>query len=511
MMFEKDYGEGIVAVLPLHKEAKQTGKACEELAKKYQQKYRSYDIVVENCFLKLKIKDFAKALQSTELSSFSITHPYKTIVDFSSPNIGKPFHVGHLRSTILGESLSRMLERLGGKVIRWNYLGDWGIQYGKLIEAYKKWGNPQELEKKGLKYLFELYVKAHEENLTGEEEFKKLEQGDKENLALWKKFKEISLQEYQKIYELLDIKFDVWKGESHYYQTAGEVVKEALKKGIAYEDKDGSIVIPLKDKNLPNLVISKRGERTLYATRDLACLKERCKLAEHCYYVVGSEQKTYFEQIFTASKLLEYCTSNHLEHISFGLLTLPQGKFSTRKGNVIFVEDLLETIKNKVKQTLEAKSIRAKDEDIMKVTVSTLSYSLLSQARRKDFIFDLEKFVSFEGNTAIYLLYTYRRAKKIVEGAKYQNPETIKHPISKSIIVMLHRYPFYLKKAYDNKDPYYLALYAYELSKLYNKLYQQQKFIGTEYEQEGIAITFNILEKLEEIFYILNLKVPQIM
>ncbi len=509
MLFEKDYGEGVIAIIPLHKKAKELG-SCEKAAEYYSKKFKDYAYEIENCFLKIKIKDYVEALKNSSLIKIDLENkPQRAILDFSSPNIGKPFHVGHLRSTILGESLSRFYEFLGSKVIRWNYLGDWGIQYGKLIEAYKKWGNERELKTKGLRYLFELYVKAHNEGLQGEEEFKKLERGDKENKKLWLIFRDISLKEFKKMYDLLNIRFDIWKGESHYYEFGKEVIEDALNKKVGFEDKDKSIVIDLKPFGLPNLVISKRGERSLYATRDLACLKERCNLAEKIMYVVGNEQSLYFKQVFKAAELLDYCSSTSLEHVSFGLLTLPKGKFSTRKGNVIFVDDLISTIKKEVTNALKSKGVDVGDEDIMKVVVSTLSYALLSQARRKDFVFDVKKFVSFEGNTAMYLLYTYKRAKNLInEVSSHKMPKEIKHPISRHIIVLMHRFPFYVKKAYDNNDTYYLALYAYELAKTYNKLYQQQKFIGTEYEQEGIAISYGLIEKLEIIFHILNLQVP---
>lgn len=509
MLFEKDYGEGVIAIVPLYKKAKELG-SCEKAAEYYSKPFKDYEYEVENCFLKIKIKDYVEALKKASTLKLEIEDiPRTIIIDFSSPNIGKPFHVGHLRSTILGESLARLYEFLGSRVIRWNYIGDWGIQYGKLIKAYKLWGKEQELKLKGLRYLFELYVKAHTENIDGEEEFKKLEQADKENRKLWMRFRDISLKEFKKIYDLLDIRFDVWKGESSYYGLSNHIITEALNKGVGFEDEDKSIVINLKPYNLPNLVLSKKGERSLYATRDLICLKERCNLADKILYVVGNEQSLYFNQVFKAAELLGYCLSVSLQHIGFGLLTLPQGKFSTRKGNVIFVDDLISSVKEEVKKALKSKGINTEDDDVMKVVISTLSYALLSQARRKDFVFDLKKFVSFEGNTAMYLLYTYRRAKNLVENASLHSPETINHPLSRYLIVLMHRFPFYVKKAYENNDTYYLALYAYELAKTYNKLYQQQKFIGTEYEAEGIAISYGLIEKLELIFHLLNLKVPE--
>ena len=274
----------------------------------------------------------------------------KVIIDLSAPNIAKPMSVGHLRSTIIGNSLCRIYGFLGYDVISDNHLGDWGTQFGKLLAAYKLWGSKKEVEEDPIKSLLRLYVKFHqdaEKDATledlGREWFKKLEDGNKEAVTLWKWFKKESLKDFNKIYKQLGVKFDTARGESFYNNMTRGIIEDALKANVAKRNPDGSIVIDLSRFNLTDLLIQKTDGATLYATRDLATLKHRAE--EYKFYkniyVVGSEQKLHFSQFIRAGELLGYSPSEKSVHVDFGMVSLPEGKMSTRKGNVIFLEELI--------------------------------------------------------------------------------------------------------------------------------------------------------------------------
>ncbi len=332
----------------------------------------------------------------------------RIIIDMSSPNIAKPMSVAHLRSTIIGDALARILRFLGYDAIRDNHLGDWGTQFGKLIYAFKKWGDSKKIEENGTRALLELYVKFHKEaeknpdlENAAREEFAKLERGDKENQKLWEWFVSVSKKEFKKIYDILGVEFEYWLGESFYVNLCDKVIADALKKGVAKEGEHGEIVVNLEEYGLPNLIIRKSDESTLYATRDLATIYYRVREFSpvNILYVVGSEQKLYFQQIFKIAELLGYCSADRLKHIDFGLMYLPEGKLSTRKGRVIFLEDVFQKTYEKALKIIDEKNpaLKNKEEVAKKVAVSAIKFADLSQNRTKDFVFDWERGGGGEG------------------------------------------------------------------------------------------------------------------
>lgn len=439
-------------------------------------------------------------------SGINIGKNKKIIVDFSSPNIAKPMSVAHLRSTIIGDSLARIMEKLGYKVIRDNHLGDWGTQFGKLILAYKMWGNEEEVEKNKVYALFQLYVKFHKECEKNKEledlarkEFKKLEEGDKENLKLWKWFVEISKKEFMKIYDLLNVRFDLWLGESFYVEEAKKLVEFALEKGIAVKD-EGAVIIPLEDHGLPNLVIQKSDESTLYATRDLACIKYRVEKfkPEKIVYVVGSEQKLYFKQVFKAAELLGIKKCD-LIHVDFGLLRLPEGKLSTRKGRVVFLEDVInKSIEEARKIIIERGKIKDKEkmeECARKIGISAIKFADLSKNRRTDIVFDFKKMLDFEGDTAPYLQYTYVRASSILKKAREKREKVTENynyepnKVEKMILRNLMVFPEILLKANEYYEPHRIAEHLLKIARYFNSFYQKYPIIG---EKDANARSFRL-------------------
>ncbi|MCJ7817184.1 MAG: arginine--tRNA ligase, partial [Candidatus Aenigmarchaeota archaeon] len=349
-------------------------------------------------------------LENSKYGSARTGNGKTVIVDFSSPNIAKPMSVGHLRSTTIGDSLSRIYRFIGYSVITDNHLGDWGTQFGKIIVAYKKWGHPERLEKSPIEELFRLYVKFHEEtdiDKTLEDQaraaFKKLEDGDKEYLGLWKRFTELSIREFAKTYKLLGVKFDIVQGESFYDKMAKEVIEEALRKKVAKWSQHALII---DMENQTPLLIRKSDEATLYSTRDLATINYRVKkfAPERILYVIGSEQKSYLEQVFTAAQKLGYIKpeqKSRLLHVAFGMISLPEGKMSTRRGRVVMLDHVIKEVIDLAEKTILIKNPELKDrKNIAKhVGIGALKYADLSRDRIKDVKFDWDEILSFEGDT----------------------------------------------------------------------------------------------------------------
>jgi arginyl-tRNA synthetase len=355
----------------------------------------------------------------------------KIIIDYSAPNVAKNMHAGHLRSTIIGDALARLFEFLGYKVLSDNHVGDWGTQYGILIYQYKnKFGNKikNDLAIDDLEKMYVDFMNAEKEDKNLREiakaELKKLQDGDKENLKLWKYFCEISKVEFIKIYDILKIrKFDLWQGESFYNNELNKIVETAIKDGVA-EKSEGAIIINLDKFNLPAMLIQKSDDAFLYATTDLATLEFRHKKINPAkiLYVVANQQALHFEQLFVAGKLLELYSNEELTHIKFGLLLGTDGKkMSTREGGVVKLIDLMSEIVSKAREVVEEKnpnlSDREKKEIAQKVGLGALKYNDLSQNRLSDIVFDWEKMLSFESGSAPYLQYTFVRIRSILNKA----------------------------------------------------------------------------------------------
>ncbi|NYZ79695.1 arginine--tRNA ligase [Candidatus Micrarchaeota archaeon] len=435
-------------------------------------------------------------------------------IDYSSPNIAKPFGIGHLRSTVIGQSIYNLNSFVGFKCVGINHLGDWGLQFGKLLVAYKKWGDKKKIEKDPIRELLKIYVRFHEEakknpDLEGEAltEFRKLEEKDHENTDLWRWFSKISLRDFNKVYAMLGISFDKIEGEAHYalLDDTKKVVDEAIKKKVAITEEDGAIVIPLEKYNLTNARLFENG-RTLYITRDVAAAEDRKKKYKFSknIYVVGSEQKLHFQQLFKTIELLGYEWSRDCEHVPFGMMSFPEGgKMSTREGKVIFLEDVLDKAVSKAKKIISEKnpSLKNKDKAAGVIGVGAVKFADLSQNRIKDVEFDWDRMISFEGDTAPYLQYAYVRCLSILEKTGKQKktfgvPSALEEE-EKKMIIKLAEFPDVVMQAAVHYEPHVLANYLLSLVHDYSAFYEKCKVIGSSNEAFRLKIvesTANVLK-----------------
>jgi len=408
-------------------------------------------------------------------------------VEFSSPNIGKPFHFGHLRSTIIGESISRLLETQGFRVERLNYLGDWGTQFGGLIYAFKEWGDESHLEKEPVKYLLDLYVKFNGEaeknpglRVKAREWFAKLEQGDDEATSLWGLFKSHSLEEFNRLYAVLGIAFDSYNGESYYSRHAKEAIEIMRKKGIAEED-EGALIVRLEGHEMP-MMLRKSDGATTYASRDVAALLDRIHTlkAEQVFYVVDHGQSLHFEQLFQVVDKLDHSKKN-FHHVAFGLYLSPEGgKLSTRKGKVVLMEDVLNEAMDLAKKTIEEKNpdLKNKEEMARFVAIGAIVFGDLFNDRIKDVTFDLQKILSFEGDTGPYLMYTHARAASVLRKADSKPSagakcELLTDEAEQKVLKLLRLYPEKVASAAKEYKPHILAQYLIELGRAFNEFYHK--------------------------------------
>lgn len=436
------------------------------------------------------------------------------VIDYSSPNIAKPFSVGHLRSTVIGQALYNIYSFLGYKVIGDNHLGDWGTQFGKLIYAYKRWGNKEQIDKDPIKELLKLYIKVHDEakkdpkiDDEAREWFKKLETGDKEATEIWKWFSAVSLKEFNKIYDLLGIHFDEMLGESFYNDKLKSIVKEAEQKGLLTweepkkEDKVTGEEVEPNQTNLKMglirldkfgiatpLVLCKSNGTSLYATRDLAAAEYRIKTwnPELIIYVVGGEQQLYFRQWFEALRQMGH--NNKCVHVWFGMMRVPgQGKMSTRAGNAVYLQDVLDEAIEKAKAIIKDRDLTdAEKNEIAKiVAIGAVKYADLSQSRTKDIIYNLDKMLNMQGNSSSYLQYSYVRIKSILDKNHFQDD---KNQIQGSLLTetteaeLIKKIAYFPQAVLDSaKDfyPHILCNYLFDLAQIFNKFYQEVSIINT--------------------------------
>jgi arginyl-tRNA synthetase len=435
----------------------------------------------------------------------------KTIViDMSSPNIAKPFGIGHLRSTIIGNSISEMSKFRGFKVIKINYLGDWGTQFGKLIVGYKRWGDDKELKKDPIKYMLNLYVKANAEEYEQEARdwFKKLEDGDKEALRLWKMFKEFSLKDFDEIYKNLGIKFDVISGESFYNNKMNKTIEE-LKEKKLLQDSDGAEIVDLNKYGLGICLIRKSDGATLYATRDITAAIDRHNQYKFSkmIYEVGQEQRLHFQQFFKVLELMGYKFAKDCIHVYHGLYLDQDGKkFATRKGKTVFMKEVLnETIdlaREEIKKRYNDLTNKDIEERAKKIAVSAIFYGDLKNNKVNDVVFDIDKFLEFDGNTGPYLLYSYARANSIIKKINKKSKEgkikivDLKEQEIK-LIKLLGEFSQIVKKAYEDLAPNLIANYVFELAQAFNEFYHSCPVLGSEEEVLRLKIVeaFKIVMK----------------
>ena len=412
----------------------------------------------------------------------------KTIcIDYSSPNVAKNFHVGHLRTTIIGNSLYKIFSKLGYKVVRINHLGDWGTQFGKLIVAYKKWGSREAVEEKGIEELMDIYVKFHEEaekddSLNDEARawFLKMEQGNEEALEIWQWFRDISLKEFMRVYNILGMEFDSFAGESFYRDKTADVIKRLTDDGLLKESQ-GAMIVPLDEYDMPPCIVAKKDGSSIYATRDLAAILYRKTTYnfDRCLYVTGLEQKLHFAQVFKVIELMGNDYAKNLVHIPYGLVSLKSGKISSRKGNVIFAEDLLRESINKTTSIIEEKNpdIPDKEEVAKQVGIGAIIFNDLYNQRIKDVIFDWNKLLNFDGETGPYVQYTYARASSVLRKIG-EVPDTIDYTLltdeaSIGLLKEIERYPQVIKDAAERYEPSVIARYSIDLAHAFNKFYHE--------------------------------------
>ena len=414
----------------------------------------------------------------------------KTVcIDYSSPNIAKPFSIGHLRSTIIGSAIGNLYEKCGFTVVRINHLGDFGTQFGKIIYAYQHFGSEELVKKDPINELVKLYVEFHELVKTNPEMdnearriFKELEQGNPEYVTLWNWFREVSLADYMKVYELLNVKFDSYNGEAFYNDKMQPIIDELAAKGLLKEDQ-GAMIVDLGEQ-LPPALIQKSDGSTLYITRDLAALFYR-KQTYHfyrCLYVVGNEQKLHFEQLKAVVKKMGYSYYDEFEHVNFGLVLQDGKKMSTRKGKVVKLIDVLNEAIDLSKQHIEEKNpeLKNKNEIAQKIGVSAIIFNDLKNYRANDFEFDLEDMVKFEGQTGPYLQYTSVRITSILAADQFQYDgdidfELMAHDIFFDIIKTAGDYAKTIEKATKEASPSLLAKYLLNLAALFNSLYGKER------------------------------------
>lgn len=411
------------------------------------------------------------------------------IIDYSSPNIAKRMHIGHLRSTIIGDAIKRAMRYIGYNVIADNHIGDWGTQFGKLIIGYRKWLDKEAYEKNPIEELERIYVEFSnqaENNPQLEEEaryeLKILHDGDETNKALWKEFIEVSLNEYGKIYKRLGINFDTYYGESYYHDMMPEIIKILKEKKLAVEDDGAQVVFFDENEKLHPCIVQKKDGAFLYATSDLACIKYRKDNynINKIIYVTDERQQDHFKQFFKISDMLEWNVPK--EHIWFGIMRFKDDIFSTRKGNVIRLEELLDEAKRRAKSIVEEKNPNLSEEEKENIAevvgIGAVKYADLSQNRVSPIIFEWDKILSFEGNTAPYLQYTYARIKSIIRKASEQNIKIDKNKeikiidsIEKALILQILQMPNIVLRAIDSYRPNIIADYIFELAKKFNTFY----------------------------------------
>ncbi|HFI0116794.1 TPA: arginine--tRNA ligase, partial [Streptococcus suis] len=445
-------------------------------------------------------------------------------IDMSSPNIAKPFSVGHLRSTVIGDALANIHEKLGYNPIRINHLGDWGKQFGMLIVAYKLWGDKAAVEADPISELLKLYVRINaeaEEKPELDEEarqwFKKLEDGDPEAHELWQWFRDESLVEFNRIYDKLDVTFDSYNGEAFYNDKMDEGIQILEEKGLLQESK-GARIVDLESYNLPPALIMKTDGATLYITRDMATAMYRKRTYDFVksIYVVGQEQINHFKQLKAVLKEMDFDWSDDMTHITFGLVTKDKKKLSTRKGNIILLEPTLDEAISRALTQIEAKNpdLENKEEVAHAVGVGAVKFYDLKTDRDNGYDFDLEAMVSFEGETGPYVQYAYARIQSILRKANFvpsaENDYKLADAESWEIIKHIQNFSNVVERAGDKFDPSLIAKYAINLAQAFNKYYAHTRILDESPERDSrLALAYTTGVVLKEALRLLGVKAPE--
>lgn len=444
-------------------------------------------------------------------------------IDMSSPNIAKPISMGHLRSTVIGNSIGFIMEKIGYQPIRINHLGDWGTQFGKLIVAYKKWGTEEAVKAEPINELLRLYVQFHEvaetEPELNEEArawFRRLEEGDEEAIQLWQWFRDESMKEFNKIYDLLEVRFDSLNGEAFYNDKMDEIVKLLEEKHLLNEDK-GAEIVDLSAYDLNPALIKKSDGATLYITRDLAAAlyRKRTYDFKQSLYVVGNEQSYHFKQLKAVLKEMGFDWSDDMRHIPFGLITQGGKKLSTRKGKIVLLEEVLNEAIQSAKEQISEKNpdLENKDAVAKQVGVGAVIFHDLKNDRLNTFDFNLEEVVRFEGETGPYVQYTHARAVSLLEKAGFVPSETADYALnddtSWEVVKLVQKYPETVLSAGEKYEPSVIAKHAIKLAQAFNKYYAHTKILADDEQKEArLALVYAVTVLLKEDLRLLGLHAP---
>jgi arginyl-tRNA synthetase len=466
-----------------------------------------FEAAFEDLVEKIQNQSYGRGMKKSE----------KISVEYSQPNIAKPLGIHHLLSTIIGQSLSNMFEYQQYDVTRTNYIGDWGTQFGKLVYAYKTWGDHDQVEKDPIAELLKLYVHFHEEaekdetlDDKGRAEFKKLEQGDTENIKLWEWIVEISMSEIQRVYDKLGgVHFDNFHGEAYFKDKTWDSIEDGKKKGLFKEGEEGALLCFFPDEKYVPYMIQKKDGSTLYSTRDLPCIKERDKALGKGknIYVVDVAQKLYFQQLFETAKLLGYVTKSTPVHVEFGRMSFPDGAMSTRKGKVVLLEDVLDEAEKRALEKIKEHDSKLPDEEqselAHKIGIGAIKYNVLSQSRTKNYTFDWDIMLSFDGNSAPYLQYAYTRTQSVLRKASSLKlpASSLKLQASEELALLkkLLEYEMQIERSLREYKPNHLCNYLFELAQAFSLFYNNVRILdGSEEEQA------NRLKLVEAVAYVLK-------
>lgn len=447
-------------------------------------------------------------------------------IDYSSINIAKPFHIGHLSTTVIGNALYRIYGFLGYKPVGINHLGDWGTQFGKLIVAYKLWGSKEDIEARSITAMLELYVKFHEEaekdpNLDEQARlwFKKIEDGDEEALSMFNWFKELTLKEVGNIYDLLGVHFDSYAGESFYNDKMQPVIDELREKGLL-EFSEGAYVVRLGD-DLPPCIVLKSDGATLYSTRDLAAAFYRKKTYDFhkCLYVVAYQQNLHFKQVFKVIELMGYEWAKDLEHVAFGMVSLEDGTLSTRKGKVVLLKDVLDKAVEKTLSIIEEKSpgLENKEEVAQTVGIGAVVFDTLSSARIKDITFSFDRVLNFDGETGPYVQYTHARCASLLRRADFdwaaadKDYTVLDNAEAFATAKLLYSFPDSVARACEKNEPYLITRHIIELAKAMNRFYYEHRIIDEDEAKTAVRLMLAACVKqvLKTGLYLIGVGAPE--
>ena len=452
-----------------------------------------------------------------------------TIVEYSSPNIAKPFHIGHIRTTIIGDSIKRIYKHLGYNVEAINHLGDYGTQFGMMIEAYKLWGDDEIIEKDPIPELVKLYVRINQEAETNKELldnsrewFRKLENGDEEAVALWQWFRDLSLDEFKRVYDMLDVEFDSYRGESYYSDLMLKAVDEIKEKGLLIEDQ-GAQIINLDKYNLPPAIIIKSDGSTIYLTRDIATAIFRKDTYDFYknIYVVGSQQNLHFQQLKAILKEMGHDWADDCVHVPFGMVSLPEGTLSTRRGKVVYLEDVLNRATEKVDDILREReekngyTMENREELARQVGIGAVKFQELFNQRIKDYVFDWDRTLSFDGETGPYVQYTHARMHSLLEKGNFDpskevDVKALSLDDEKELLQQLYGFNQVIVDSHEKYEPYLVTRYITECAKTFNKYYTNTPILVEDEEVKNarLLLVYGVKNMIKIGLYLLGIEAP---